>query len=188
MKLEAAWTGLPRGWHRTSRVVCPERRSRGRPPRRVRLAIESPEDVLEARRLGAPVFLLTPEVVTALGYPVQFPPQLVVPREAESAIDTSLPRILVASADGARRPALEDVIVALLRIDPLAARGVASRQRVAIDPVRLLRRVVQDELEGEATRVNLQEFAPSIPHVGRPLSPSLLDAQVREAQVLGLRA
>ena len=138
--------------------------------------------------MGAPVFALTPELVTALGYPITFPPHLLIPCDFAAAIETSLPVIIVASAESTLRPRIEDVITALLHVDPLAARGVAHRNRQSIDPVQLLRRVVQGEMEREATRVQLQEFSPTIPEVGSTLPKSELRRLDREAQVVGLRA
>ncbi len=126
--------------------------------------------------------------MTALGYPVQFPPHLLIPRDLEAVVDSALPRILVDSSETARDPGIEDVIAALLSVDSLAARGIAVRHRGSIDARQLLRRVVQSEREAEATRVGLQEFAPGIPLVGRPLPRPQLDAQDRDVQVIGLRA
>ena len=188
MKLAGLLTDLPRSRSRASHIVLPERALRGRPRGRFRLAIQTPDDVLEARRLGAPVFLLTPELVTALGYPLTFPPHLLVTRDFATALDTHLPLIFVASADSALRPRIEDVVAALLHIDPHAARGVASRNRRSIDPLQLLRRVVQAESEREATLIRLQEFAPLIPELGRPLPKSQIERLERDAQVVGLRA
>lgn len=188
MKLEGLLSNLPRGRFKASHVAVPERAPRGRPRGRFRLAIQTPDDVLEARSLGAPVFLLTPELVTALGYPLVFPPHLLVTRDFATALDTHFPLIIVASADSALRPKIEDVVAALLRVDPHAARGVASHHRRSIDPLQLLRRVVQGESEREATRVRLQEFAPLIPELGRPLPKSQVDRLERDAQVIGLRA
>jgi hypothetical protein len=138
--------------------------------------------------MGAPVFALTPELVTALGYPITFPPHLLVPCDFAAAVETPLPVILVASAEATLRPRIEDVIAALLHIDALAARGVAYRNRHSIDPIQLLRRVVQGEMEREATRVHLQEFSPTIPEIGSTLPASQLRRLDRDAQVVGLRA
>jgi hypothetical protein len=123
-----------------------------------------------------------------LGYPVVFPPHLLVARAVEGAVDSSFPRLVVAAPEAALRPGIEDIVVALLRIDALAARGVATRNRASIDPVHLLRRVVQADVEREATWVNLQQFAPAIPKVGTPLPSAQLEEQDRTILVEGLRA
>jgi len=188
MQLEAAVSDLPRGWSGASHIIRPLRAHRGRPRARFRLVIDTVEDAREARRLGLPVFILTPEIVTALGYPIDFPPQLLVAHALDPVVDSPLPRILAADSEAARWPTLEDVVVSLLRVDALAARGIAARHRLSIDPVQLLRRVVLAESEAEATWVNLQEFAPSIPRVGPTIPPSQLEEQDRAVQVVGLRA
>lgn len=145
-------------------------------------------DALEVYRLGAPVFLLTPELVTALGYPITFPPHLLTTRDFATAVDTQFPLIFVASSESARQPTLEDLVVAMLRVDALAARVVAARNRSSLDSLRLLRRVVQAEMEREATLVQLQDFAPLIPRMGKPLRRSQLAKVERDARVVGLRA
>jgi hypothetical protein len=165
-----------------------DRRGRGRPPLRLRLSLDSPEDVEAARRLGVPVYLLTSELVTALGYPVEFPPHLLVSERMQGAVDSAFPRIVVPSSEAVLRPGIEEVMVALLRIDALAARGVGVRNRTSLRAERLLRRVVQAEAEREATWVNLQEFASAIPKVGSALPQAWLEEQDRASVVEGLRA
>lgn len=188
MKIEGFLVNSPRGLGEATQVARPVHRTRGRPRARLRLDLRTAEDVETARRYGVPVYLLTPEVVTGLGYPVVFPPRLLVAQEVDPAVDTSFPRFVVSSPEAVRSLRIEDVIVALLRIDPLAARGVAVRNRSSVEPDQLLRRVVQAELEREATRVNLQELAPAIPRVGRPLPTELLREQDATPTVIGLRA
>ncbi len=187
MNVEAFLSSAPRGLVQASRIVRTARRVRGRPPTRVRLSLDSIEDVDTARRYGVPVYLLTSELVTALGYPIVFPAQLLVAPEIDGAIDSPFPRIVVRSAEAALRPHIEDLVVALLRIDALAARGLAVRNRASVDPRQLLRRVLQAEMELEATRVNLQELAPAIPRIGTPLPQPLLEEQDRNSVVVGLR-
>lgn len=64
---------------------------------------------------------------------------------------------------------MEELVTLLLRFDPLAARVVARRNRLGIDPHELYRRVRNEGLEGPATKVRLQEFAPALPKVGTSL-------------------
>jgi hypothetical protein len=188
MTVEGFLSNPPRGLLEATLIARPARRARGRPRTRVRLDLRTAEDVETARRYGIPVYLLTPELVTGLGYPVVFPPRLLVAQEVTAAVDTSFPRLVVSSTEAVRSPRIEDVIVALLRIDPLAARAVAVRNRRSVEPDQLLRRVVQAEVEGEATRVNLQELAPAIPRIGPVLPVELLREYDATPTVVGLRA
>ena len=68
-----------------------------------------------------------------------------------------------------RDPGVEELVALLLRFDPLAARVVAVRNRVDLDPNELYRRVRNEVLERAATKVRLQEFARALPVVGEPL-------------------
>lgn len=188
MKVEAYLSDMPRGLAKASQVLRFDRGKRGRPPNRIRLFLGSSEDVDAARRHGVPVYLLTSELVTGLGYPVVFPPHLLVARDVAGAVESSFPRLIIPSNESVLLPSMEDFLVALLRVDALAARGIAVRHRRSIDPDQLLRRVIQAELEREATWVNLQEFAPAIPKVGPTIPARLLVAQDRTPTVIGLRA
>lgn len=188
MNVEGFLLNPPRGLRRAPRIARPARRLRGRPRSRLRLELTTAEDVETARRYGVPVYLLTPELVTGLGYPVVFPPQLLVAQEVAPVVDTSFPRLGVSATEAVRSPRIEDVIVALLRIDSLAARGVAVRNRSSVEPDHLLRRVVQAEAERAATWVNLQELASAIPRVGPRLPPERLREEDATPRVVGLRA
>ena len=139
-----------------------------------RLRLESPDDVVAARRLGLPVYLLEPPLVAALGYPLRFDPLLLVGRTVTGSVDSRFRRVEFLDDVAAREPRLEDVLVALLSIDPVGARRLAVENRDRLDPVRLLRRVLQQGLEARAYRVRLDEFAPGLPAVGRPIPRSEL--------------
>ncbi len=72
-------------------VLVQIRSVRGRPPLEFRLRVRCPEDVEVLRRKNLPLYLLTSETVTALGYPIRFPPELVVARSLLSALETEYP-------------------------------------------------------------------------------------------------
>ncbi|MCI4347239.1 MAG: hypothetical protein L3J97_01305 [Thermoplasmata archaeon] len=161
-------------------ILVPLPRPRHRPPTLHRLRLASPEDVEKARQVRQPVSLLTAERITAFGYPMHFPPNLIVARSLLPAVDTVLPTIPFVDDAAARNPEIEDVIVAMLSVDTLAARALALRNRRFVDPVRLMRRVVREEEERRATLVRLQDVAPTIPSIGPALPREQLDRQDRK--------
>lgn len=75
----------------------------------------------------------------------------------------------VKDPDALREPGVVELVTFLLRFDPLAARVVAKRNRATLDPHELYRRVRNEGLERQATKVRLQQFARAIPLVGTPL-------------------
>jgi hypothetical protein len=188
MKSEILLSGVPRPLFDSYRIALRVPRTRGRPESRYRLLISNEEDVKVARQFKVPVYLLTPMLVTGLGYPVTFPEHLLVAREVSGAVDSEYPRIILSKIESALQPTIEDIVVALLSIDPLAARGVLIRNRSSVDPLRLLRKVIQEDVEREATWVNLQEISPAIPAVGPRLGRTILEAQDWSPMAIGLRA
>jgi hypothetical protein len=163
-------------------------RRRGRPWKHYRLRVRAPEDVEVARRLGLSLYLLTPERVAELGAPTNFRPYLLVAQELEPAVDTEYPRIVSRYGECVRNPRIEDLVAALLSVDPLVARLLAMRNRKFIDPVRLAERVVQEGVAGPATRVRLQDIAPGIPELGPMWPQRTLEEHDRGHTVTGLRA
>jgi len=161
-------------------LFVPEARSFHRPVQRTRLRLQDREGVEEARRAGIPVYLLRPETVTMLGYPISFPPVLFAAEPSASGIDSEFRKVAMASDHAVREPRLEDVIVMLLQVDELAARAVAERNREDIRANYLLKRVLQENLERAATLVRFQDFAPAIETVGRSLPRAALDRQMRK--------
>ncbi len=113
--------------------------------------------------------LVTSEWVTKSGYPVTFRPWLAVSEKLSRKITSEYRILPVRDADALRQPGLVELVTFLLRFDPLAARVVARRNRARLDPNELYRRVRNEGVEGPATKVRLQEFAPAIPKVGTPL-------------------
>ncbi|MCI4348796.1 MAG: hypothetical protein L3J93_01055 [Thermoplasmata archaeon] len=169
MKLE---TGIVReaGEHALPRTMtAPVRRGPGRPKMRYRPVIRSAKDVDRLRRRRIPVFLLTQEWVTRCGYPVRFQPWLAIPETLAGSVDSAFRLLPVRDADALREPGLPELVAFLLRTDPLAARAVATRNRRALDRHELYRRVRNEGLERPATRIRLQQLAPSLPRIGEPL-------------------
>jgi hypothetical protein len=188
MKAEVLLSGLPRPLIESRHIALRISKKRGRPESLYRLSIMCEEDVLIARRFKVPVYLLTPGLVTSLGYPVTFPDHLLLAREVSGAVDSRYPRVIFSSTESILLPRIEDIAVALLRVDPLAARGVILRNRASVDPLSLLRKVIQESVEREATWVNLQDVSPTIPSVGYRIDPELLRTQDALPEVIGLRA
>lgn len=142
---------------------------RGRPRKEYRPRVRTTEDVDRLRRHGVPAFLLTSEWVTKAGYPVHFPPWLVLPQKLSSKVTSEFRILPVRDEEALREPGVVELVTLLLRFDPLAARVVATRNRGGLDRHELYRRVRNEGLERAATKVRLQEFAPAIPRVGEPL-------------------
>jgi hypothetical protein len=169
MRVEAGLYREP-GEHpfRTAMRVPPAR-ARGRPRAEYRPRIVSPQDVEQLRRHRVPAFLLTPEWVTECGYPVHFRPWLAVPEELASKVSSDYRILPVKDGEALRSPGVVELVTLLLRFDPLAARVVAVRNRRRVDPHELYRRIRNEGLERNATKVRMQEFAPALPVVGTAL-------------------
>jgi hypothetical protein len=153
----------------------PPARSRGRPREECRPRVRTANEVDVLRRHHVPAFLLTSERVTRSGYPVRFQPWLVVPEALSDKVSSEFRILPVKDSDALRDPGVVELVTLLLRFDPIAARVVAVRNRRAIDPNELYRRVRNEGLERAATKVRLQEFAPALPRDG----PSLPRAELR---------
>jgi hypothetical protein len=149
-------------------------RSRGRPRTEYRPRVRSEDDVATLRRHRVPAMLITPGWVSRHGYPVDFRPWLAVPEELSGKFSSDFRILPVKDGDALRDPGIAEMVTLLLRFDPLAARLVAVRNRPAVDPNELYRRVRNEGVESAATRVRLQDFAPAIPKVGTPLARSEL--------------
>ena len=106
-------------------------------------------------------------------------------REVAGLVETSFSTAILESSEAARSPRLEDLIVVLLQRDPLLARALAVRHRRFIDPQCLLKRILQENVEAAATRVNLQSIVPALPQAGDPLPEAHLARQDRNAWVEG---
>ncbi len=169
MRVEESLLREPGEWPLPPEMRVPVPRHRGRPPLEYRPRVRSPADVERLRRHRVPALLLTSEWVTKSGYPVSFRPWLAVPERLSRKITSEYRLLPVRDADALRAPGVVELVTLLLRFDPLAARVVAVRNRSRLDPSELYRRVRNEGLEAAATKVRLQEFAPALPKVGRPL-------------------
>jgi hypothetical protein len=105
---------------------------------------------------------------------VSFRPWLVVPERISNQVTSEFRTLPVRDEDALRDPGPNELVTFLLRFDPLAARVVAKRNRNRLDPNELYRRVRNEGLERQATKVRLQEFSPAIPRVGEALPASEL--------------
>ena len=155
-------------------MLAQVRRIRGRPRAQYRPRVRSAGDVERLRRHHLPAVLLTSEWVTKSGYPVTFRPWLVVPERIARQISSEFRTLPIKDEEALRDPGMVELVTFLLRFDPLAARVVATRNRAALDPNELYRRVRNEGVERPATKVRLQEFAPAIPLVGESLPPEEL--------------
>lgn len=145
-------------------------------------------DVWDARRLGLPVYPITSHLLSSLGCPTTLPLFVVLAREISCATDTQHRRIEMADPHAVQAFRIEDLVVALLRVDALLARKVAMRYRGILDPSRLCRRILAEGVVREATRVGLQEVAPDLPREGPSLPSESLLRQDRDGLVVGVRA
>lgn len=169
MRLEASLMREP-----GERVLPSEMRTRiprlrGRPREEFRPHVRTPKDVERLRRHRVPALLITSEWVTENGYPVHFRPWLAVPEKLSGKVSSDYRILPVRDEEALREPGIEELVTLLLRFDTLAARVVATRNRLGIDPHELYRRVRNEGLEAAATRVRLQDFAPALPKVGNAL-------------------
>jgi len=140
-----------------------EERESNRPRSRYRLVIRDAEDAQLAKRHNLPVLPIRDDMVTMLGYPMKFPTILVVPRALRSAMESNLPVIEFLSERAVINPKIEDIMIAMLRFDPLAARALISRNLDLVERTYLAKRIYQEDLEEDATRVRLHELLPFSP-------------------------
>jgi hypothetical protein len=160
---------LPQG------VFVPVRYTRHSPRKRYRVRLRSPADVRKAASLGVCVSLFESKTVRDLGYPVEFPTRLLVARGVAAAVESPFPQLTFTNAEAARKPRLEDLIVAMLFVDWLGARQVARKNASALDHAYLWKRVAEEKAEARAHRVRLGDIIPG----PRPLAGSLTRADLR---------
>ncbi len=132
--------------------------------------MRSVRDVAALRRHRIPAYLLTPEAVSEAGYPVSFRPWLLLPERLASQVTSEFRILPVRDEEAlATGPGLPELVTFLLRFDPLAARVIASRNRAVLNKDELYRRVRNEHMERQATKVRLQDFCRSLPRVGESL-------------------
>lgn len=182
--METVTNFVRRGEGRTPSIFVRAPKPKGRPRTEYRARVTKPQDVEEARKLGYPLYLLEPEAVTALGYPMDFPPELIVDRSILPAVDTTYRTIPFDSPEAVLKPRIEDVAIALLSIDAIAARAVLDRNRDAINSDYLLKRIIQENAEERATWVRLFDLVPGLPRVGETIPKAALERKLRQNPVL----
>lgn len=166
-------------------LFVPDPRLSHRPRGTYRVRIERSSDVRMARKAGLPIHLISPEVTAAWGFPHATGDILVAWRELAPLIDTGIPLTSLESATAARTPRLEDLVIVLLKNDPLLARALALRHQDFLDRPRFLKRILQENIEDVATRFGLQALLPALPGSGVPLSEQALARQDRNVWVGG---
>jgi hypothetical protein len=169
MRVEASLFREPGERPFRQEMLLPTTRVRGRPRREYRPRIRSARDVDQLRRHRVPAFLLTSDWVTRSGYPVHFRPWLALPERLSTKVSSDYRILPVRDEEALRAPGIEELVTLLLRFDPLAARVVATRNRMKLNRNELYRRIRNEGLERPATKVRLQEFARALPRVGSPL-------------------
>jgi hypothetical protein len=156
------------------------------PRKRFRLRVSSPSDVERAARFGVPLSLFEPSKVRALGYPVEFPPRLLVGRSVAEAVDGPYAKVLFSNEAAALHPRAEDLVVAMLFVDWLGARTLTRRNLDRLSLAYLGRRILEENAGARAYRVRLDQFVPEVPRVGTPLdraSLAELDATIYERAI-----
>lgn len=129
------------------------------PRKRFRLVIKDKNDAKQASVSGIPILWIDSSFTKILRYPMKIPDTIVVPREFETVIESSLRAHTFDSMTPFTKnsiiPQFEDMIVFMLELDPLAARAMVDRND--IDYRYLEKRVIQEDLEREASEVYLQD-------------------------------
>lgn len=169
-------------WERYGDPIVPVESKSHRPRKRFELKIRSAEDVHRARKMGVPLLLVQSEDLKMLRYPLRIPTTVLAPREFRNVLDSTLPVRVFQSMAPFARPRIEDTVVFLLMHDPLAARAVVERNLELLDLVYLRKRILQEDLEREATQVRLQEYI-DVPSVGEALPEAALKRAVRANRV-----
>lgn len=143
------------------------------------MRLRTVQDVEGARRQGLPFFLIQSQDLRILHYPMRIPTTVIVPREYANLVDSRFRVHVFQSLRALQNPTIEDIVAFLLSFDLIAARSVVDRNRDLIDFARLRKRIVQEDLEEEATKVHLQDYV-DVPVSGVPLpKDALLRATAR---------
>ncbi|MGM0510847.1 MAG: hypothetical protein ACQESD_06975 [Thermoplasmatota archaeon] len=141
-----------------------------RPKKRYTITINSEEDARKANKSNIPILYIDSSHTKMLRYPMTIPETIVVPREYKDSIKTSLNlhtfESLIPFKD-TTIPSFEDVVVFMLTLDPLAARGMVDRSD--LDLQYLTKRILQENLEKEASDVYLHD------HLELPVQEPTMD-------------
>lgn len=158
---------------------------KGRPPLRFRLRIESEKDAKVARRHRLPVYWLDAATVTALGYPMTFPPMILTTERLRDALDTRRAVLVMRSEEALLHPRFEDVAIALLLFDAMAARAVIERNKDEVDCAYLSRRLIEESLVEVATAVRFFDSVRGVPAWGQPLPKVAVDRKIHKNPPMG---
>ncbi len=172
-------------WDRYEYPIVPATAQAHRPKRLFRVVLRSAGDVERARRQGLPFILVQSEDLKILHYPLRIPPTLIIPREYRGMIDTSFRLHQFQSLRALEQPRIEDLVVFLLSHDLIAARAVVERNRDLVDLQYLRKRIFQEDLEAEASRIHLGDFM-DIPVVGPQLPRWALLRAIQGNRVKGI--
>jgi hypothetical protein len=175
MEIEVTLVRSPGDRALSRSVFSPVGYTRHSPRKRYRVMLRSPADVKEAAKFGVCVSLFESKQVRDLGYPAEFPTRLLVAREVAEAVDSPFPHLVFTNGEAARKPRLEDVVVAMLFVDWLGARQLARKNAAGLDPTYFWKRVGEEHAEARAHRVRLDDFVPG----SRPLASALGRADLR---------
>ncbi len=131
-----------------------------RPQKRFKLIVNSREDAKKAVKAGIPILWIDTSYTKVLRYPMRIPDTIVVPREYKEVVESGLNvhtfESMTPFKDDTIIPDFEDVVVFMLNLDPLAARAMVDRSD--INKIYLQKRIIQEELEREASEVYLHDY------------------------------
>jgi hypothetical protein len=161
-------------------VFVPAERPPHRPIARYeKVRIRSERDAEIARKAKLPVHLLTANRVTELGFPIRFPPRVIVAESILPIVETTFGTIPFASERAARSPRPEDVAIAMLRFDMIGARALVDRNP-SWDRAYLTRRIWEENLWRRATFVRFFDVLSLAPKEGKSLGRAELERKLRK--------
>jgi len=139
-------------------------RSPNRPKKKFNLKVNNEKEAKKASKAGVPILWIDHSYTKILRYPMKIPETIIVPKEYRDVVRTDL-NLNTFEAEtpfnGSIIPRLEDVVVFMLTLDPLAARAMMDRNE--LDHDYLQKRIYQENLEEEAVDVHLQDYL-SLPY------------------------
>lgn len=130
-----------------------------RPQKRFKLMVNTREDAKKASKADIPILWIDSSYTKILRYPMTMPNTIVIPREYKTAVESDLNIHIFESmtpfSGESVIPRFEDVVVFMLKFDQLAARAMVDRND--LDHEYLQKRIIQEELENEASEVYLHD-------------------------------
>ncbi len=151
-------------------MLVRRRATRGRPPVTYdRIRIRTLEEAEKARAAGVPVLALTPAIPARYHYPMRFPTRLAVAEQWVDRIETPFLVLPVHDPELLQNPGLAEYATLMLQVSEFAARAMILRNPKEVDPALLTHRIMSERQQRAATTVNLQEFVPAIPKLGKRL-------------------